>query len=226
MNNVLMNFLWPVFFLVPFLTTSGDIGDYRVFLDSVDYSLNSSDGAIFLAIAFAVACFLSGTNGITQSALSREGKRIYVMKIIPVPYHQQILAKMATGFLFSMCGISLMFVIVIAVIQPGFLMSLLLLLVLPGAAALTNITGIIFDLIWPKLHWDNEQKAVKQNMNVVYGIMAAIVFAAIALMTSLILQPPLMYSALAMISLPWLAAAAIWKLLKWMIPKQMSMLDI
>ncbi len=226
MNNVLMNFLWPAFFLVPFITSSGDIGAYRTFLDSVDYSLFSHYGTIFLAIAFAVACFLSGANGIAQSALSREGRRIYVMKIIPVPYKLQILAKITTGFLFSMCGILIMYILIILTIKPDILFGLVLLLVLPGAAILTNTAGILFDLIWPKLHWDNEQKAVKQNMNVLYGMLAAMVFAAVALVVSFAFRPPFIYSAAGLILIPWLAAFALWKLIKWMGPRQMKLLDI
>jgi ABC-2 type transport system permease protein len=34
--------------------------------------------------------------------------------------------------------------------------------------------GFVFDLKFPKLHWDNPQQAVKQNMNVVYMLLIGI----------------------------------------------------
>jgi ABC-2 type transport system permease protein len=40
---------------------------------------------------------------------------------------------------------------------------------------LTSLTGIIIDLYNPKLDWDNEQKAVKQNMNVLYNMAAGVI---------------------------------------------------
>ena len=42
-----------------------------------------------------------------------------------------------------------------------------------------NLGGIFFELFWPKLHWEHEQKAVKQNLNVLYGMALALLLAAL-----------------------------------------------
>jgi hypothetical protein len=42
--------------------------------------------------------------------------------------------------------------------------------------------GILIDLAMPKLNWANEAAAVKQNLNVLFGMGAATLVAAIAVM--------------------------------------------
>jgi len=39
-----------------------------------------------------------------------------------------------------------------------------------------NFVGIIIDLYNPKLHWDNEQKAVKNNLNLLLSMVICIAF--------------------------------------------------
>jgi ABC-2 type transport system permease protein len=57
--------------------------------------------------------------------------------------------------------------------MPPVWFVLVCLATVPGAILFPNVTGIIFDLYMPKIKWDNEQKAVKQNMNVLYGMLTA-----------------------------------------------------
>jgi len=76
------------------------------------------------------------------------------------------------------------------------------LLTIPGALLLPNLSGIIFELYWPKLHWDNEQKAVKQNMNVLYGMVAALIFAGMAIAPVLVFELTLPVAAVILVGLP------------------------
>ncbi len=50
------------------------------------------------------------------------------------------------------------------------------------------MTGMLIDLNFPKLNWDNEQKAVKQNMNVMINMLVAIISAAAIVIPSIILK--------------------------------------
>ena len=226
MNNVLMNFLWPAFLLIPALSTGIPIDEVKSMLGQFNLSMTASDGSLGIAIAFAAACFVSGTNGITQSALSREGKWVYLMKIIPVSYNKQIAAKIFTGFGISMAGLLLIVFLVAVLLQPGFLLILLILLVIPGAVMLNGTVGIIFELLWPKLQWDNEQKAVKQNMNVLYGMLVSLILAAAALAPVIVLRPPLYIALILLLVLPWLLTGLTARFLQWLIPRQMRMLEI
>jgi ABC-2 type transport system permease protein len=171
LNNIIMNFLWPFFMLMVFFVKDDKPGspDILAMIHSVDYSDSGMLSSI-LFIVFAGTIIIRGMNGIAPSALSREGSNFNVMKYIPMSYFTQVMAKIAVGYLFSLLGIICGFAVIYVVAMPPLWLVLLALLVAIPAALLPNITGIIYELLWPKLHWDNEQKAVKQNLNVVLGI--------------------------------------------------------
>jgi ABC-2 type transport system permease protein len=66
---------------------------------------------------------------------------------------------------------------------------ILLIAVVSGVGIVfTSFTGILFDLNFPKLIWDNEQKAVKQNFNVVLNMLVGIVGAGIPVFVSIALH--------------------------------------
>ncbi|MDW7656741.1 MAG: hypothetical protein SCM11_06155 [Bacillota bacterium] len=193
MNNILVSFLWPIFILIPFLSGAAEQGLAEL-IPAVRLALFAQDGrgaAIAVAGYFGVACFISGTNGIASSALSREGKVFYIMKIIPMAWKKQILAKISVGALIGVIGTLLPLIIFIILLQPPVWLILALLAVLPGGVILPNLSGIIFELYWPKLNWDNEQKAVKQNLNVLYGMAISLVFAALFAVPAIVWQLPL-----------------------------------
>lgn len=197
MNNVMMNFLWPVFLAIPLLSGSKTEG-LKEGIDLIRthvFSGNRENAALALAIFFAAILFVSGSNGITESALSREGRIFYIMKIVPMSWFSQLMAKVMTGIIFSLAGALIPVILLVILAQPPLWFILALLAILPGAVLLPNLSGIIFELFWPKLKWDNEQKAVKQNLNVIYGILLAM------LIGGLVIGPTIG------LSLSWLQAA-------------------
>lgn len=171
LNNVAINFLWPAFLLIALLIpTSRNSGEQ---LSVLVKSLDFSDGRIAAAalfIIFSAALVLGGTNGVTASCLSREGSNFNLMKYIPMSYFNQIMAKIAVGAGLSAVSFLLTFAIFFYLAVPPFQFTLLAVVVAVPAIAITNFLCIFLDLLWPKLHWDNEQKAVKQNLNVLFSI--------------------------------------------------------
>ena len=69
-----------------------------------------------------------------------------------------------------------------------FVLSLLIVFL---ASLVINQIGIFLDITWPKLNWDTEQKAVKQNFNSVihmflgFGLVALMIFLAVKVQVSL-----------------------------------------
>ena len=98
MNNILMNFLWPIFILIPLLGNQQD-ADFAALMTVLRSALTIDSPSVPLVMAgtFAAACFISATNGIAESAMSREGKMFYLMKILPMSYNTQIWAKLTVG---------------------------------------------------------------------------------------------------------------------------------
>jgi len=227
MNNILMNFLWPVFILLPLLSGSqdADIASVMALLRS-ELILESPAVPLILAGTFAAACFISGTNGIAESALSREGRLFYLMKILPMSYNLQVWAKLSVGILMSLAGTLLLVIVLGALVQPPLWFILLILAALPGAILITNLSGIIFELHWPKLKWDNEQKAVKQNLNVLYGIILSVLLAALVIVPVAVFQLPLLPAALIICVLPLLIALLLALLIRRIAPRLITSIDV
>ncbi len=181
MNNVLMSLLWPVFFLMPALASGlgEQLGNLPDQVRQLLFSADSKAGTYALLLVFFTACIMTATNGIAASSISREGKVFYLIKILPLSSFYQVLCKLAVGALFGLISILLPLVPMLVFLRPPFWFGLALFLVIPGAVVLPNLSGVFFDLLWPKLKWDNEQAAVKQNINLFYNMLAATLLAAL-----------------------------------------------
>lgn len=198
LNCILPNFLWPIFIILPFIANknSNASEDQLKFLFQLLRS-NSYSGKT-LAFSAAAGIFFGAANCITSTAISREGSDIFIMKYIPLSYTKQLLAKVLSGILVSFMGLLLILILSIVLFKLSPLMILLMVLVMIPSVIFTNIIGIILDLFFPKLNWDNEQKAVKQNFNTVISIFVGIILAALIVFLSfkLNLSVPTIFTAL------------------------------
>ncbi len=209
-NCVLLNFLWPLFVLLPFLT-GGEAFNPESLAIAANEILQTG-GQILplsLVVIFAFTVFLSSTNGIAASAVSREGRQFYIMKIIPVSYPRQAAAKISVAVLFSVIGWLLMFLMAVFLFKLPLWYLLALVMIMPGAILLPNLSGFIFDLLWPKLHWDNEQTAVKRNVNVLYGMLSSLLISLLLGILVYFLNPSYEVSLLILVAVPLLIAAVL-----------------
>lgn len=178
MNCVLMNFLWPVFLIIPFILQPDFGRQVSVFSGFIK---NPDSAGYIAAGVFALGAFVTASNGITSTAVSREGENIYVVKYLPVDYKTQIMAKVLSGVILGFTGL------VLVILTIGFFLGisvyLLFLFLISGflGVLFSSLAGMALDLNFPKLHWDNEQKAVKQNLNVMVMILGAVVLSGLIL---------------------------------------------
>ena len=92
------------------------------------------------------------------------------MKYIPMPYRQQVKAKLLSGLILGiLCttGYLLIFFLIALAVGaplplPAVVLSVVVTVLLNGGM---NIFQLWRDLCRPKLVWENEQQAVKQNLN-------------------------------------------------------------
>ncbi|RKN79151.1 putative ABC transporter permease subunit [Paenibacillus ginsengarvi] len=176
LNCVLMAFLWPVIMLIPMMTQP----DLKQTLGSVRTLFESSGSSPFIpAIAVAIVMFVSGANATASTSISREGAGFFVSKYVPVPSRSMITAKVAAGMLINMAGVVLILLVALVVlhIPPAF--ALAMVPISFAAVLFTCMTGVTIDLLTPKLVWENEQKAVKQNMNSLFNMLVSVAGAAL-----------------------------------------------
>lgn len=183
LNCVLMNFLWPVFILIPVFTKGGNIGELR---SAIQYLSNPDLLKYAVAGVASAAIFISGTNMISSTAISREGKNLYVSRYMPVDYKTVINAKVISGIFMGFAGIVAGIAVVwVLFYLPVHMVLMSLLISLPCSVSI-NYLAILLDLKFPKLNWDDEQKAVKQNMN---GVLIMFISMALGFLNFL---PPLL----------------------------------
>jgi ABC-2 type transport system permease protein len=183
MNCILMNFLWPVF--VVFFTIASpnaDFGKLAAFLKQ-----NSGSG-VLQAAALGLGMVLTSMNAIASSAISREGKHLSVAKYLPVSYQKQISAKAGASAVMGGIGCLMMLLVAVLVYRvPISLMPSFLVLILV-AIAFSAFTGVLIDLYYPKLTWDNAYKAVKQNINVLIHMAVCALVAGLTIWTVILMQ--------------------------------------
>ena len=172
LNNISTVILIPAILLVTLVSGVRADDEVVMLINSIDWS----SGSILLIITFAgfvVGIMMSTMNLITVTSLSREGTNIYYMKLIPMSYVKQIQAKILSGVVVSMVGILFMLVpawiffkIQFHLIFFAFIASIL-------GMIFINYLGMIVDLIHPKLIWEQETAAVKNNLNSVFTMLPA-----------------------------------------------------
>lgn len=185
MNCILMNFLYPVFIMLPLLIQPDEMKELQTL---GTYIRDGRGSAVVLAAAFGISAFITSTNGIAASAISREGNNIFTCKYLPVSYKTQIMAKALSGISMGVVGTLSMLLAAAAFLPvPAYL---LLLSAAAGSFGIvfSSFAGILIDLSFPKLIWDNEQKAVKQNFNVVLNMLISILIPGIPIFISIALR--------------------------------------
>ena len=174
MNCVISNFIWPVFMLIP-IFTQPNLGKS---LSNVSTILaNEKTYSLVIAITFAVSIFLGASNAVTTTAISREGQNLFICKYVPASYKDQLIAKVLSGVILSLSGYAVMLILAFVFLQPGLVLGICMIIVSIIGIIFSSMAGIFIDLKRPKLNWDNEQKAVKQNMNVLFSTLLSMVVA-------------------------------------------------
>lgn len=181
LNCALMLIIWPLLFVIPLVIallaefgslseTVRMLGELKDLMGNLQMTGEESAlvGGIAILVSYGLTAFLGSTNLICATAISREGNGYLFMKYIPMPYRKQIQAKLLSGLIPGVLCIS------------GYLLIFLLLgvsLGLPPLSVALSIAASILlnvgmncfqlwrDLCRPKLTWENEQQAVKQNFN-------------------------------------------------------------
>ncbi|MBU3092503.1 hypothetical protein KPL35_10485 [Clostridium sp. CF011] len=171
MNCVLMNFLWPVFLLIPIFAQKGASSQLNML---AKFLQNNKSSGVALGGFFAFMIFASCSNAIATTAISREGKNVFILKYIPMKYKDQLMAKVLSAVVLGIAG--MLMVTIIGLIFLKIPIDLVLLMIIVGffGIVFTSFIGIFIDLNFPKLQWSTEQEAIKRNLNVMISIIICI----------------------------------------------------
>jgi ABC-2 type transport system permease protein len=131
------------------------------------------DGGIATLILAAIMLLMGIITAAATTTVSREGKAFYMARLLPMRPEDQITAKFMVGL--SVTGLAALLIAPAAHLGLGVswgqaLFAMLLGLVV-GAAPLA--LSMLPDTLRPKLSWNSETEAIKQNANGMLGMLIA-----------------------------------------------------
>ena len=166
LNCVSINFLLPILFL-PLFTMSSGAEEMQDILAMIDFN-SPTTITVAIGLGIAVGLTMGSINMISATAISREGQFFYFMKLIPMSYRDQLNAKAASGIILSLSGILFTIIFAGSYLKLPFYLILILLFFAIMATLFINYISLLVDVLHPKLVWESEQAAVKQNMNFLF----------------------------------------------------------
>ncbi len=139
-----------------------------------------TDLMLIMAALFAFNCWIMP---VIATAVSREGKRLQVTRMIPVPARTILRAKLLVNLTISGVGTLIIAIVLAALLGVRYLPhvtgAFVLAAMLCYAASAANLA---VDAARPMLAWKNETQVMKQNMNQMIGMLLSTVLAALAVL--------------------------------------------
>lgn len=176
-NCIAINFLWPIFVYAMI-----KIQHFEISLEQLRLLYMQKDLKIqllFLLGIVGISIIVAAINSLSSNAISREGKHFSFMKYIPVPYFTQWNVKAFVGILFPAAGVLIFFLPVCILIRIPFVHIVLFTLLSLMSITFVSHMGIYIDSIQPKLIWDDEMSALRENYNTFFSMAVSIAFTAI-----------------------------------------------
>lgn len=174
LNCIGSSAIMPILFIIMYYSGASDMD-----LSMMEYV--SFEGTLPYAILIGLAggILFANMNLISATAISREGSNVMFMKYIPMEFKAQLHAKANCGIIVSILSMLIMIIIgyIIFPYLPFydyvvcFLSSLI-------TCILGNYIGIMIDMAHPKLVWEQEAAAVKQNMTAMIAMMGGMALCA------------------------------------------------
>lgn len=192
MNNVLGAFIIPFVMIVPlFLADQSESTEILSFLKQLDLPI-SLTLPVGLLLGMALAIFNSGSNMIAATAVSRDKHQIDANLSMPFAYDQQLHVKAAVGSFMSLI-VSYLILFIILIFSPN-LWFLILSALIPCfiVTYVSNLLSVYIDALFPKLRWQNEQEAVKNNFNGVIALFGSWTVVGGLVALYVLLTPPLL----------------------------------
>ncbi len=145
-------------------------------LNEMSAELSPLDMTLILAAVIGFVTFISPA---APTAISREGRRHAVLRTLPAAPMTALRAKLLVSAAIDLFAVVLtLIVLLLGIRAPWWVFATAALLCIPlRYACLTCMMTL--DTVRPVLQWTNETQAVKQNLNVVFGMLVCI--AALAL---------------------------------------------
>lgn len=179
---------------------------------------------------FFIACIILGVIQfftmfiyISITAISRDGENAVFMKYIPVSLYKQYLYKIIPNIIMNIVTIIITLGMAEYLLNLPVITLIALFVVATIMGILQSIAMIIVDLKRPKLNWDSEYAVAKQNLNLVFPVLLAMVNIVILVGCVYLLKDINVYMGIGIIGILYIAATVITN--KYLYNKQYELAD-
>lgn len=159
------------------LTQETGAGEVTEVIQELLAMLSPVDLTLIIAGVLSLMCWVCP---LPSTAISREGKRLQVTRMIPVPamtiLNAKLLVSMTVIGAAAVLVCALLVILLGAAYLPHVLAALVMVNLLSYAVSAANI---IVDTVKPRLDWKNETEAMKQNFNQMLGMVVTTVMLAL-----------------------------------------------
>ena len=175
-NCISVNFIWIFILFLPFLSSQNEMNALKEVLEIA--KLKEYQGFL-IGLIFAFSIFSNAANNIGVTGVTREGKDFFINNYIPITYKEIVISKLIPGIIMGLINLVLLIFIEFILLKPSITIIILTIPISLLALIFVNLIGLLIDIYNPRLNWDNEYKAVKQNVNVIINLLLNIAIAGI-----------------------------------------------
>lgn len=212
--NYLLSFvLLPAFMIIPligqFFSGGISIDLIKGFISEGSEILNMMDlNEIIpyaILISFTITFFLSLTSSVSSTAISREGERMSFYKSLPVTMMSIIDAKILIGIILSVTIPLIVLIGVTIIFSLNIVVVLLSLITIILTATFSSVFDIVVDVYKPKLLWDNENQAIKQNFMIMIPMFSSMLLLGVFIFVFMTVSNQILSTSALLVILPILS---------------------
>ncbi len=192
MNNVLGAFLFPVIMFVSiFMTQSGEFQEMSAAIS--EFHIPNADALAFgIVLGLALGLFNGSSNMVAATAVTRDKNQVFSNLSIPFPYYRQLILKALLGTLLSLTVTMFMIIAAVAVFPKFIMVALFSIIPVFIASFAINLVSVLIDSTFPKLNWDTEMQATKNNFNGMFPLFGSWALIGLSFYLYFKLQPPML----------------------------------
>ncbi|CAH2762613.1 Uncharacterised protein [Erysipelothrix amsterdamensis] len=141
--------------------------------------------ALVAIIGLLVSYFMANVGMITATSISREGRTLQQFQAMPLDFMTLVHAKILIGAIITVIPTWIIGIVIAGFLKLNVVYVCIFILSSFLGSILSNTSAIVLDVFSPKLIWDNETQAIKQNFLAVvplfssFLIIGGFVFAAL-----------------------------------------------
>ena len=135
-----------------------------LFFIKVDGLMITTD--LIKLIVYFVSAFCLATCSTTNSSISLEGNKFWVFKSLPISSKVFVYSKVAMNFILVFISSTVALLMLLISNKVGVIYSLLTYVMLLSNGLIVSLVGIIINMLFPKLDYENETAVVKQSASV------------------------------------------------------------